>query len=103
MPFEFEKPEFLAGRVLAAAASLVDPHFNQSLVYIAEHSADGALGLVMNRPLGKKLGEVISSSELTPDLAGLPVFIGGPVQESSLVLAIFRRGKNDEDLQCQLG
>ena len=51
MGFEFQEGESLSGMVLVATPALVDPHFHQTVVYIAEHSALGALGFVMNSPL----------------------------------------------------
>ncbi len=96
------KPDSLSGAVLAAAPAMLDPNFNQSLVYLAEHNAKGALGVIMNRPLGRTLGEIASSPALPAGLLELPVFLGGPVQRSGLVLAVFHRGKTDEDLQCEL-
>ena len=62
MGFEIPEDGSLTGLVLAASRDLLDPNFNQTLVYVVEHGPDGALGLVMNRPLDKKLGEVARSS-----------------------------------------
>ncbi len=40
----------LRGRLLVAEPTLDDPNFHRCVVYLIEHSADGALGLVLNRP-----------------------------------------------------
>src|SRR6266404_173978 len=66
MGFEIPEGESLAGLVLVASRDLLDPNFHQTLVYIAEHGPEGTLGLVMNRPLDKKLGEVALSNRGRP-------------------------------------
>jgi putative transcriptional regulator len=102
MAFELPAGESLAGSVLAASLNLLDPNFCRTVVYIAEHSPEGALGLVMNRPINKKLGEVALSPDLPEALRDTPVFQGGPVKPTGLVLARFRRGKSDEEVHCQI-
>lgn len=102
MGFEIPKGESLSGMVLVATPDLVDPNFHQTVIYLAEHSAVGALGFVMNRPLAQTLGEVTKSEKLPAPLRKLAVFEGGPVQPSSLLFARFRRGPTDEDLRCEI-
>jgi putative transcriptional regulator len=68
----------LRGKLLIASPALVDPNFARTVVLIAEHSDDGAMGLVLNRPADATVSEAID------ELAGLvdsgdPVFVGGPV------------------------
>jgi putative transcriptional regulator len=81
--------ESLRGQLLIAGATLPDPNFSRTVVLICEHSDEGALGLVLNRP-----GELIvgvAATELGP-LAGEDaiVDVGGPVQpDALLVLAEF--------------
>ena len=102
MGFEIPEGESLAGLVLAASRDLLDPNFNQTLVYVAEHGPEGTLGLVMKRPLNKKLSEVALSPDLPKSLEQIPVFQGGPVKTTALLFARFKRGKNDEQLSCQI-
>ena len=79
----------LRGRLLVASPALVDPNFRRTVVLVAEHSEEGAMGLVLNRPSEAAVAEAV------PPLAGLVrsgdvVHVGGPVQpESVLVLAQF--------------
>ena len=40
----------IAGRLLVATPLLLEPNFYRTVIYVAEHSADGAVGLVLNRP-----------------------------------------------------
>lgn len=61
-----------------------DSLFHRSVIYICDHNAQGALGLVLNKPTGLHLTEIFQSLEIkvaNPLLAKTPVFIGGPVQE----------------------
>jgi putative transcriptional regulator len=60
-----------------------DHNFGGSVVFIAEHSAKGALGLVINRPMELDLGTLFERIDLRlagGSLARSPVFYGGPVQ-----------------------
>jgi putative transcriptional regulator len=63
---------------------LLDPNFARSVVLITEHSPDGAMGVVLNRPSETEVGEV--APELGPVVEAEPVFIGGPVQPQALVV-----------------
>jgi putative transcriptional regulator len=81
--------ESARGQLLIAGPMLLDPNFWRTVVLIVEHSDEGALGLVLNRPSETSVGEAVPQLE---DLVELdePLFIGGPVQPSSvLVLAEF--------------
>ncbi|MFP5363315.1 MAG: YqgE/AlgH family protein [Thermoleophilia bacterium] len=85
------KPQIdsLRGQLLIAGARLPDPNFARSVVLVCEHSAEGALGLVLNRPGELLVGE--AAPELA-DLTGYDALIdeGGPVQpDALLVLAEF--------------
>jgi putative transcriptional regulator len=60
-----------------------DPYFSKALVYVAEHNAQGALGVIVNRPIDMTLSTLFQRIELpfvSAKLANLPVFFGGPVQ-----------------------
>ena len=85
-----ELPESLRGSLLIASPALVDPNFARTVVLITEHGADGAMGVVLNRPSEIEVGDV--APELGEIAEGEPVFIGGPVQPQALVvLAEFNR------------
>ena len=81
----------LRGKLLLASPTMADPNFARSVVLIAEHTEDGAMGLVLNRPASTTVGEAV------PDLAWLAeqdaqVYVGGPVAETGvIVLAEFDR------------
>lgn len=72
----------LTDQLLIAMPAMTDPNFAHTVTYICEHSAEGALGIVVNRPLELSLGAVLEQLDLTPKdaaLAGQIVFYGGPV------------------------
>jgi putative transcriptional regulator len=85
-----EAPDNRRGRLLVAAPALVDPNFKRSVVLMLEHSEEGALGLVLNRPT-----PLVSREALPEALASVMpeeerIFQGGPVQpEAVIVLADF--------------
>jgi putative transcriptional regulator len=73
----------LTNHFLIAMPALQDPNFHQTVTYVCAHSADGALGIVVNRLLDMPLGQVLSQMQLTPndpEVNDWPVFQGGPVQ-----------------------
>ncbi len=76
--------ESLRGRLLVAAPPLVDPNFDRTVVLVLEHGPDGALGIVLNRPTGTDLGEVLPEWRA---LASEPavVFTGGPVAGDAVI------------------
>jgi putative transcriptional regulator len=88
-------PINLTNHFLIAMPGLRDPLFERSVVYLCEHSARGALGLLINKPCEIDLKGLFDKVELPLtrlDLTATPVFFGGPVQtERGFVLheAIF--------------
>jgi len=74
---------YLTGHLLIAMPAMADPNFVRSVTYICEHSDQGALGIVINRPLDMALGEVFQQLALEgapAAVADQPVLRGGPVQ-----------------------
>jgi putative transcriptional regulator len=74
---------------LVAVPELSDPHFRQTLVFLHDHGADGSLGLILNRPVGKCLSDLLNEAELPELLRDTPIFYGGPVQPEQVLLALF--------------
>jgi putative transcriptional regulator len=75
----------MRGKLLVATPHLRDPNFARTVVAIANHDADGALGVILNRPSETPVADAV------PDLADAvndtePVFVGGPVQPQSIVV-----------------
>ena len=82
----------LANHFLVAMPELKDPNFYQTVTLICQHDEDGALGVVINRPIESlALHDVLSQLELevktAPPSRPAPVYAGGPVHnELGLVL-----------------
>ncbi len=81
-----EMHESLRGKLLLSAPNLFDPNFRRTVLLIAEHTPEGAMGVVLNRPAEVTVGEAV------PDLAWLaegmeePVYAGGPVATDSVIV-----------------
>lgn len=72
----------LTNQLLIAMPGMEDPNFITTVTLICEHNDDGALGIVINRPLTLKLGGLFEQLELNdadPETARDPVLLGGPV------------------------
>jgi putative transcriptional regulator len=92
----------LSGCILAASPELLDPNFDRTLVYLAQHDVEGAMGLVLNRPMGRQLSQVTTSPELTDTLGKLPVFYGGPVRPRNVLIGLFTQASPNAAIQCEL-
>jgi putative transcriptional regulator len=81
--------ESLQGQLLIAAPSLLDPNFKRTVILIAQHTEEGAMGIVLNRPSEATVIEAV------PPLCGLVgadalIWAGGPVEPGGvIVLAAF--------------
>ena len=76
-------PTYLKHQLLIAMPHMADPNFAHTLTYIVEHTANGAMGLTINRPLDLSLGDILE--QLRPDrkmselCKHVPIYAGGPV------------------------
>ena len=72
----------LTHHFLIAMPNMADPYFSRSLTYVCEHNEQGALGLVVNRPIEMTLAGVFDKLDLRlgGPAAVAPVYFGGPVQ-----------------------
>ncbi len=93
----------LTHHFLIAMPGMEDASFARSVVYLCEHSARGALGLIINKPTDISLKGLFDKVDLSlgrADLTDAPVFLGGPVQtERGFVLheALHARETDDEE------
>jgi putative transcriptional regulator len=72
----------LTNHFLIAMPAVVDPYFSKTLTYICEHTENGALGIVVNRPIDLTLAGLFQQIEIPverADFANMPVYFGGPV------------------------
>jgi len=77
--------ESLRGSLLIAGPQLHDPNFRRTVVLVADHGDEGAMGVILNRPSGMDVADA------APDLeqyvaVDTPIFAGGPVQPTSGVV-----------------
>jgi putative transcriptional regulator len=73
----------LTNHFLIAMPNMADPYFSKTLTYVCEHNEQGALGIVVNRPIDmtlQALFERLSLSLKDRSLADAPIYFGGPVQ-----------------------
>jgi putative transcriptional regulator len=86
--FDNPGPVNLRGALILADPSLRDPNFSRTVLLLTDHEADqGAHGYVLNRPMGKKVGDLLKD-EAFQELAEVPIFHGGPVSPERLTFAL---------------
>jgi putative transcriptional regulator len=86
----------LAPAMLVSMPQLVDPNFRKTVVLLCRHGAEGALGLVVNRPLVTS-GRVVVNLEPPVSIdRELQVWIGGPVEPSTSWILV--AGSSDDDV-----
>jgi putative transcriptional regulator len=74
---------YLAGQLLIAMPQMQDPRFARSVVYLCAHTAEGAMGIVVNRLFdGLSFPELLTQLDIdpTPDCDKIRVHFGGPVE-----------------------
>ncbi|MDP8919263.1 MAG: YqgE/AlgH family protein [Pseudomonadota bacterium] len=90
-PYDTESP-YLDGQVLVAMPGMMDERFARAVIYICAHSAEGAMGIILNRPAANvNMPDLLVQLEIIPELEriSLPqrvgrmqVLMGGPVETS---------------------
>src|SRR5436853_5089303 len=84
----------LAGSLLVAHPNMLDPNFRRAVLFISAHdSKDGALGVIINRPLDRQVADLVTETP-PANLAEVPVFLGGPVGKNQLMFAAFEWQKS---------
>lgn len=72
----------LQGHFLISMPHMDDPNFAQTVIYICEHNASGAMGIIINRPIEIDLGELLQHLDFSfHNDQTAPVYAGGPVQD----------------------
>ena len=77
--------ESLRGQLLIATPVIVDPNFRRTVVLLAEHSEEGAMGLVLNQPSESLVADAVPPLVALVD-GGEPVYVGGPVEPSAVIV-----------------
>uniref|UniRef100_E6QWY2 Putative transcriptional regulator n=1 Tax=mine drainage metagenome TaxID=410659 RepID=E6QWY2_9ZZZZ len=73
----------LTGHFLIAMPGMEDTRFARTLTFVCKHDEDGALGVIVNRPIDMRMSDLFSQTGLTSDDTGLgerPLYFGGPVE-----------------------
>ena len=83
---------YLDGQVLVAMPGMMDERFARSVIYICAHSAEGAMGIILNRPAGNvNMPDLLVQLEIVPEIerirlpqkvGAMQVLMGGPVETS---------------------
>jgi putative transcriptional regulator len=77
------EPGYLTNQLLIAMPSMGDPNFSQTVALICDHTSQGALGVIVNKPLPMRMGEIFEQLDIEIAEGPLPqrqVLRGGPVQ-----------------------
>ena len=78
-----EGESFLEGKLLIAMPGMGDERFAQTVIYICAHSAKGAMGIVINKPIpGLSFAELMKQLQIetSPSIGSFPILYGGPVE-----------------------
>jgi len=74
----------LTNQFLIAMPDMTSPDFSHTVSYICEHNEEGAMGFVINRPMGVTVGELLEQTEIQFDPScqsnDRQVYFGGPVE-----------------------
>lgn len=72
----------LTDHFLIAMPGLMDPNFYHTVTYVCEHNDEGAMGIVVNRPMNIQLSDILEQMQIpcpSPERLQHPIYIGGPV------------------------
>jgi putative transcriptional regulator len=85
-------PRYLDGQMLVAMPGMLDERFQRTVIYMCAHSADGAMGIVLNKPASDlRFSDLLVQLDIIPEkdvirlpsrVGRMPVLIGGPVETS---------------------
>jgi putative transcriptional regulator len=93
---------FLEGKLLIAMPGMPDPRFEKSVIFMCAHSAKGAMGIIVNKPIdGLSFRELMSKFKIdvTADKPDTPILFGGPVNMGrGFVLHTADYGSNEATL-----
>lgn len=98
-----EQSNNLTNHFLIAMPGMEDPSFAKTVTYLCQHSAEGALGIIVNRPSDLTLGDIMRQMDIDlgeAEVGKMPIYFGGPVQpERGFVLHEPTASKWDSTLQ----
>jgi putative transcriptional regulator len=97
-----EQTDNFTNHFLIAMPGLADPFFAKTVTYLCQHNADGALGIIINRPSELTLGDIMQQMDIDMgenEMGKLPIFFGGPVQPERGFVLHEPLGRWDSSLQ----
>ena len=77
--------DFLTGQLLIAMPAMTDPRFSQTVIYLCAHTPEGAMGLVLNKPIQRpSFDDLLKQLEVapTPPAWRIRLCVGGPVDNA---------------------
>jgi len=92
----------LAGSLLVAHPSINEGVFRRSVILLPAHDENGSMGIVLNQPLHKSVGELAGEFALG-SLSDVPVFSGGPVASDRLMFCAWRMHEQGIGFQLMFG
>ena len=95
--------ENYSGTLLISHPRMLDPNFRRTVVLLSAHSKeDGAVGVILNRPTNKVLGE-IEDQFAFGSLARVPIYQGGPVASNQILLVAWAWSSEDSSFKLYFG
>lgn len=91
-----------AGVLLLAHPTMEDPRFRRTVILLSAHADGGSLGIVLNHPTGRTLGQ-FDAGLVNSSLADTPLFTGGPVAAEQIILAAWKWTELDSSFQLYFG
>lgn len=92
----------LAGSLLISHPGLLDPNFRRTVIFISAHDPqEGCFGIVLNRPSGQTVADLLPDRDELGPLARVPVLLGGPVSSDQLIFAAFEWRGEKRRLECR--
>ena len=100
------QPISFKNQFIISMPALTDPNFNRAVIFLCEHNEEGAMGLMINKPLNVQLGGVLEHLEIDAGnndisaIENIPIYMGGPVgQEHGFVIhEPYREDEGADDL-----
>ncbi|QSA95705.1 YqgE/AlgH family protein [Methylococcus sp. EFPC2] len=96
----------LTNHFLIAMPGMADPFFAKTVTYLCQHSEEGALGIIVNRPSDLTLSDIMQQMNIEvrePEMGNTPVYFGGPVQPERGFVLHDAPGQWDTTLQVTEG
>lgn len=97
-----KQTDTLAGSLLLAHPAMRDPNFRKSVILLSAHDEEGALGVVLNRPLDQELSELDDAFDIS-NLGNVPIYAGGPVQTDRLLICAISMHSDGAGLRLHFG